>query len=366
MVRPAPKAPAPAPAPERLPRMVSRRYEVTQEIARGGCAVVLEARDVRLGRLVAIKMPKPGMSDDAAIERLTREARVAAGIHHPNVCTVTDAGWLDERSPFLVMERLYGETLGAYVTRLGRLDADEAVEICLQTLSGLHSAHALGVVHRDVKPDNIFLVHREGCAPIVKLLDFGLCRGVEASGNDEHTLTRVGTVVGTPEYMAPEQASGVRSFDARIDVWAVGVVLYEILTGTRAFVAENVSAVLNAVLAKSLPSLRRLRPELPVELEQVLAKAMDRDPRRRYRTALEMQAALQKVRMKLARTSSVYAHGDADATELRREAPRRPLAKDSRLASHGAAHVQRPASPHEAWAPEQELPTRLMASSYRR
>lgn len=326
--------------------------------------MVLEARDVRLGRLVAIKMPKPGMSDDAAVERLTREARVAAGIDHPNVCTVTDAGWLDERSPFLVMERLYGETLGAYVTRLGRLDADEAVEIRLQTLSGLHAAHVLGVVHRDVKPDNIYLVHREGCAPIVKLLDFGLCRGVEASGNDEHTLTRVGTVVGTPEYMAPEQASGVRSFDARIDVWAVGVVLYEILTGTRAFVAENVSAVLNAVLAKSLPAARSA--ELPSELEQVLAKAMDRDPRRRYRTALEMQAALQRVRLKLARSPSGVSHVDPDATELRREAPRRPLAKDSRLALNGAPPLPRPPSPQEAWAPDQELPTRLMASSYRR
>ncbi len=330
MVRPAPKASA---QEARLPRVIARRYEVTQEIARGGCAVVLEARDMRLGRLVAIKMPKPGMHDDSATERLTREARVAAGIHHPNVCTVTDAGWLDERNPFLVMERLYGETLGAYVSRIGRLDADEAIEICLQTLSGLHASHMLGVVHRDVKPDNIYLVHREGCAPIVKLLDFGLCRGVEASGNDEHTLTRVGTVVGTPEYMAPEQASGVRSFDARIDVWAVGVVLYEVLTGTRAFVAENVSAVLNAVLAKSLPSLRRLRPELPPELEQVLAKAMDRDPRRRYRSALEMQAALLRVRAKLARTSSVVLRADHEPEE---------------------------------WVPEQELPTRLMAPSHHR
>jgi serine/threonine protein kinase len=332
MVRPAPKTPAAAP---RLPRVIAKRYEVTQEIARGGCAVVLEARDVRLGRLVAIKMPKPGMVDDSAVERLTREARVAASVHHPNVCSVTDAGWLDEHSPYLVLERLYGETLGAYVARLGHLDADEAIEICIQTLSALHSAHVLGVVHRDVKPDNIFLVHREGCAPIVKLLDFGLCRGAEsASVNDELTLTRVGTVVGTPEYMSPEQASGVRAFDARIDVWAVGVVLYEILTGTRAFVAENVSAVLSAVLSKSLPSLRRLRPELPSELEQVLAKAMDRDPRRRYRSGLEMQGALLRVRSKVSRTSSVVLRAEDEEAE--------------------------------AWAPEQELPTRQMASTYRR
>jgi serine/threonine protein kinase len=134
--------------------------------------------------------------------------------------------------------------------------------------------------------------------------------------------------------MAPEQASGFRSFDARIDVWAVGVVLYEILTGTRAFVAENVSAVLSAVLGKSLPSLRRLRPELPPELEQVLAKAMDRDPRRRYRSGLEMQGALLRVRSKVARTSSVVLRADDEEAA--------------------------------AWAPEQELPTRQMASTYRR
>lgn len=296
----------------RIPRVIARRYEVTQEIARGGCAVVLEARDSRLGRTVAMKMPKPGTYDESAAERLTREARVAASIQHPNVCSVTDAGWVEEGKPYIVMERLYGETLSAYVRRVGKLQGDEAVDIAIQTLSGLGGAHAMGVVHRDVKPDNVFLVHREGCAPVVKLLDFGLCRGLEATGSED-TLTRAGTVVGTPEYMAPEQASGLRTFDARIDVWAVGVVLYEVLTGTRAFVAENVSAVLSAVLTKSLPSLRRLRPDLPPELEQVIARAMDRDARRRFRSALELQTALSRVRGKLpASRSSVVLRAASD------------------------------------------------------
>lgn len=285
-----------------LPAVIGRRYEIGEEIARGGCAVVVEARDLRVGRYVAIKLPKPGSFDEAAVARLTREAQVAAAIHHPNVCAVTDAGWLDDGNPFLVMERLYGETLGSYVTRAGRLEAEEAIEIGLQTLAGLSAAHAMGVVHRDVKPDNVFLVYRHGCAPVAKLLDFGLCCRVQAGAAEDVTLTRAGTVVGTPEYMAPEQASGFRDFDARIDLYAVGVVLYEVLTGTRAFVAEHVSAVLASVLAKRLPSLRQLRPDLPDSLERVVARAMSRDPRARYRTAVEFQRDLLEVQARLPRT----------------------------------------------------------------
>jgi eukaryotic-like serine/threonine-protein kinase len=248
-----------------------------------------------------MKLPRPGTFDDAAVARLTREAQVGASIHHPNVCAVTDAGWLDDGSPFLVMERLYGETLGAYVSRLGPLDAEVAIDIALQVLAGLSAAHAVGVVHRDVKPDNVFLVHRHGCPPLAKLLDFGLCCRAGAR-REEVALTRAGTVVGTPEYMSPEQASGWRAFDARTDLYAVGVILYECLTGARAFVADDVSEVLTSVLAKSLPPLRTLRRDLPTSLDGVVARAMCRDPRARYRDAIELQRALLDVRDELPRS----------------------------------------------------------------
>ena len=114
--------------------------------------------------------------DRAAAARFEREARVAGAIHHPNVCAVTDAGTLEDGSPFLVMERLYGETLRAHFGRMGRLDPDEAIELAVQMLSGLEAAHALGIVHRDMKPENVFIVRRKGCLPLVKLLDFGMCR----------------------------------------------------------------------------------------------------------------------------------------------------------------------------------------------
>lgn len=275
------------------------RYEIVREIGRGGCAAVYEARDRTLDRLVAIKVLQSTGSDAASSERLSREARVAAAIHHPNVCAVTDAGRLADGRPFLVMERLYGETLRDYVARVGRIDPEELIDITLQILSGLEAVHALGVVHRDVKPDNVFLVLRSGCTPHVKLLDFGLCRRATVSKLDDRTLTRAGTVVGTPEYMAPEQVSGTRDFDARIDLYAVGVVMWEALTGRRAFAADDVRQVLVSVLAKPLPSVSSLRPDVPPSLERIISRAVERNPRARYWNAADFQADLSEARLKI-------------------------------------------------------------------
>jgi serine/threonine-protein kinase len=207
--------------------LLVNRYQLLEEVARGGCGAVYEARDLHTDSIVAIKILQANTLDRAAAARFAREARVASSIHHPNVCTVTDSGTLEDGSPFLVMDRLHGETLRAYVARMGRLDPEEAIELSVQMLSGLEAAHALGIIHRDMKPENVFIVRPEGTLPIVKLLDFGMCRRQSGQPMDDRTLTRVGTVVGTPEYMAPEQASGRRDFDQRIDLYAVGVMLYE-------------------------------------------------------------------------------------------------------------------------------------------
>ena len=263
-----------------------------------------EAHDLHLDRLVAIKILQPGGFDAASRARFEREARVAAAIHHPNVCAVTDSGVLDTGSPFLVMERLHGETLRAYVARMGRLDAEEAIEFAVQMLSGLEAAHALNIVHRDMKPENVFLTRPDGTLPLVKLLDFGMCRRQSfeiALSSDDRSLTRAGTVVGTPEYMAPEQASGRRKFDARIDLYAVGVMLYETLTGTRAFTGADPRAVLVSVLARQLPSVRSTRPELPVAVDRIVARAVERDPRARYGSTGEFQHDLLQARTTLRR-----------------------------------------------------------------
>ena len=268
--------------------------------------MVVEARDHRLDRMVAIKILKEKNVDGSARERFLREARVAAAIHHPNVCSVTDGGLLADGRPFLVMERLWGETLRATLRRHLQLDPHIAIDLGVQMLSGLEAVHALGFVHRDLKPDNVFLVQRNGCMPIVKLLDFGMCRraeSVEEPAFGDDTLTRAGTVVGTPEYMAPEQAGGQRSFDARIDVYAVGLLLHEALSGERSFIGTDPRAILISVLTKRVPPLSAYRPDLPPAIERVIARAMERDPGARYGTAREFQAALLGAKKQLDRKS---------------------------------------------------------------
>ncbi len=300
-VRHEPVAPSPEP-----PRVIGGRYLVHREIGRGGCASVYEAVDSRLGRPVAIKIARPAASDVSAAARLAREARAAGAVSHPNVCGVSDAGTLEDGRTFLVMERLHGETLTSCLMRTGSLDAEEAIDIALQLLSALDAAHRMGIVHRDVKPDNVFLVPRSGCSPTVKLLDFGLCRINAPELADDVNLTHAGQVVGTPEYMAPEQVYGSRAFDGRIDVYAVGVILYEMLTGRRAFSGKDVRAVVLAVLAKPPPPLRTVRPDLPLSLDRIVARAMDRERNFRYRNAGELQADLLEAKHSLARASAPH------------------------------------------------------------
>ena len=273
-------------------QVLADRYVLRGELGRGGCAVVYEAHDTRLSRLVALKMVKSTARDAQANARLAREARAGAAIHHPNVCGLSDAGYLPDGRPYLVMERLIGETLTSCLRRTGNLSAEHAVDLALQLLSALDAAHQIGIVHRDVKPDNVFLVPRAGCTPLVKLLDFGMCRRAATPSRDDMTLTRAGQVVGTPEYMSPEQVSGKRSFDARIDLYAVGVILYEALSGQRAFPGKDAREVVVSVLVKSLPPLRHVRPDIPSTLERVVSRAMERDANGRYSTAAEFQADL--------------------------------------------------------------------------
>jgi eukaryotic-like serine/threonine-protein kinase len=285
---------------EKSHRLIAGRYEILGEVARGGCGAVYEAHDLVAGRLVAIKILQPSGLDRASLARFAREARVAAAIHHPNVCSVVDSGTLADGSPFLAMERLYGETLRQHIARVRALEPEPAIELAVQLLSGLDAAHELGIVHRDVKPENVFLVtSQKGSLPLVKILDFGMCRvgaprrqppkRPDADFVDDKTLTRAGTVVGTPEYMAPEQASGRRQFDLRIDLYAVGVLLYEALTGTRAFYGADPRAVLVNVLARQIPPVRAVRPDLPIALDRIVARAIERDPRARYASATEFQ-----------------------------------------------------------------------------
>jgi serine/threonine-protein kinase len=212
---------------------------------------------------------------------------------------VLDVGESDEGVPFLVMERLFGDSLRVSVARAGRLGILEAVSVGIQLLCALDAVHAAGIVHRDVKPDNVVLVARGGCDPLVKLFDFGLCRRTAFRHSGEETMTCEGALVGTPEYMAPEQVLGSASLDIRVDVYAVGVVLYEALTGDRAFFSRNLREILSGVMNKRIPPLRHVRPEAPASLDAAIRRAMEREPGRRYRSAAAFQAKLIEIRAEL-------------------------------------------------------------------
>jgi serine/threonine protein kinase len=269
-------------------------------LGEGGMGTVFEAEHITLGRSVAIKvLHSAHATKKDSIRRFQQEARAAGAIGHPNICGVIDLGTLDDGSPYIVMERLLGETLADRVASEGGLPFEDVIDILIQVLSGLVAAHEQQIVHRDIKPENIFLTRRVGCPPLVKLLDFGVSKMTGRGGAvraEDLALTRTGMVMGTPFYMAPEQARGERDLDARVDLYACGVILYEALTGRRPFTAANYNALLVQILTASPRPAIELRPALPPGFGAVIDKAMARRREDRYATASDFQRDLQALR----------------------------------------------------------------------
>jgi serine/threonine protein kinase len=267
---------------------IGGRYRVRGVLGEGGMGTVYDAEHLGLSRQVAIKVLSPTQAKKrVAVKRFQQEARAAGAIGHPNICEVYDLGLLDDASPYLVMEKLVGQTLAERIGKEGGLPFDEVVDVIVQVLSGLVAAHEKGIVHRDIKPENIFLARRVGCPPIVKLLDFGVSKMMPEfqTGEDALDLTRTGMVMGTPYYMSPEQARGERNLDGRVDVYACGVVMYEALAGKRPFLAPNYNALLLAIINTLPRPLRELRPKTPPELEAIIMKAMARNRNDRFASA---------------------------------------------------------------------------------
>jgi serine/threonine-protein kinase len=313
---PPPPTPPPPPPPQQVTpnaatdrsgkrelvgRTLSGKYRIKSVLGEGGMGTVYEGEHVAIGRAVAVKVLHPNQARKKdAVRRFHQEARAAGAIGHPNICEVYDFGTLDDGSPYLVMEKLVGETLADRIASEGGLPFDDVIDILIQVLSGLVAAHEKGVVHRDIKPENIFLTKRVGCPPVAKLLDFGVSKMVSPllSGEREEDLdlTRTGMVMGTPYYMSPEQARGDRNLDARVDLWACGVIMYEALTGRRPYQAANYNALLLQILTTSPRSARELRPALPASFDAVIEKAMARSRDERYGTAAAFQRDLQQLR----------------------------------------------------------------------
>ncbi|MBX3228373.1 MAG: serine/threonine protein kinase [Labilithrix sp.] len=288
---------ADAPSPGREPtreqeeligKTINGRYQIKGILGEGGMGTVYDAEHLGLSRQVAVKVLSPSQAKKrVAVKRFQQEARAAGGIGHPNICEVYDLGQLEDGSPFLVMERLGGQTLADRIGKEGGLPYGDVVEIMSQVLSGLVAAHEKGIIHRDIKPENIFLARRVGAQPIIKLLDFGVSKMLPEfqTSEDALDLTRTGMVMGTPYYMSPEQARGERNLDGRVDVYACGVVLYEAIAGKRPFLAPNYNALLLAIINNSPRPLRDYRPNIPPELEIIIARAMAKSRADRYESA---------------------------------------------------------------------------------
>jgi len=272
--------------PPRLPTgLIAGKYRLGRMIGSGAFGRVHEAENVALRRVVAMKI-LTSTSPDAA-RRMRREARVLAGLHHANICDVYDVGELDDGRPFIVLERLRGETLAARLARERRLSLEKVVQIFTQVLSALQAAHGAGVIHRDLKPANVFLAEEVGCPPIVKLVDFGLAKDLL----DEGSSTALGTRCGSPSHMSPEQLRG-DPLDGRSDLFAVGIMLFESLAGGHPFYASTIVEIATRILRAPAPSLRRARPSLPGWIEEVVLGALQKEPEWRFDSAAQMQRAL--------------------------------------------------------------------------
>ncbi len=261
-------------------------YRITREIGRGGMAVVYEAYQPSLSRTVAIKvLPQQLTFDRDFVARFLQEARNAAQLSHPNIVPIYDVGQQDGWY-YIVMQHLAGEPLNAIIMREGRLPLARATKIIEQVASALDYAHARGVIHRDIKPANIIV----GPGDVATLTDFGLAKAAEAAA-----LTRSGSIVGTPEYMSPEQAQGAPATPAS-DRYALGIVLYQMLAGRPPFFADTTPSLLFKQVYEPPPSLRPLAPDLPAGIDAILAMALAKKPAERYASAQEMVAALSTLR----------------------------------------------------------------------
>jgi eukaryotic-like serine/threonine-protein kinase len=269
--------------------VVGGKYRLEEAIGRGGMASVWRATHTTLETPVAVKFLEMfGSSRNQMATRFLREAKLAGVLRHRNVVHILDYGVMPDGQPFMVMELLEGTSLADRFDHGPPMTDLELFDIAALVLSGLGAVHAAGIVHRDVKPDNIFLV-RDADGVYPKLLDFGISRGVE--GPDER-VTRTGAVIGTPLYMSPEQARGMKDLDQRADLWSVGMILWEGLTGTLPFMSENMGDVLIRVATEDAPSVKVSRPDLPDPVVDVVARAIKRDRNQRFADAREMREAV--------------------------------------------------------------------------
>jgi tRNA A-37 threonylcarbamoyl transferase component Bud32 len=279
--------PSEKPLPTRLAEALGTAYTIEGEIGRGGMGVVYRARDERLQRRVAIKVLPPELAFQQDIrERFTREAQTAARLSHPHIVPIHSVGE-GQGLVYFVMGYVDGESVAARIRRRGQLPVEEARRIMKETADALSAAHSLSVIHRDIKPDNILL---EGTRGRVMVTDFGIAKALSSSGA---TLTGIGVAIGTPAFMSPEQAAGERDIDGRSDLYSLGIVTYQMLTGELPFNAPSVAGILMKQITEAAPDLRRKRQDIPEDLALAVARCLEKDPQNRWPTADALRRGLE-------------------------------------------------------------------------
>jgi serine/threonine-protein kinase len=270
--------------------ILAGKYKVERVLGVGGMGVVVAARHMQLDQKVALKFLLPhSLLKSTVVARFEREARAAVRLRSEHVARVIDVGTMESTAPYIVMEFLEGKDLGDLIEQGGPLPVAVAVDYLLQACEAVAEAHSLGIVHRDLKPRNLFLTTRVDGRPLVKVLDFGISK---VTGGDDLSLTSTAEIVGSPNYMSPEQLRAARLADARSDIWALGAILYELLTGYVPFQAETLTQLCTMVLQDPPRPLHDLRADVPVGVINVIEHCLEKDPERRFQHVGELAQAL--------------------------------------------------------------------------
>ena len=300
-------------------QVIGGRYHVDAILGQGGMGVVFAATHQMMRKPVAIKVLRGELSqDEEMVARFEREAQAAGSIDHPNVCSATDFGRLEDGSLYLVMEYLEGRTLSDVLCLRERLDPLHAVRIVDQILSVLEIAHAKGIVHRDLKPDNIMLVPFDGRDDLVKVMDFGIA-SIHPKDGEDVRLTRAGVVYGTPTYMSTEQIIGKPDIDGRADIYAVGAMLHEMITGSPPYDGESATVLLSNHLTAPIPSLDEdpgVRASLPVGLSEIVSTCLAKEREDRFASVALLRAEIARVMTPVVPDASVSASAALTASAI--------------------------------------------------
>jgi serine/threonine-protein kinase len=305
--------------------VIAGKYRVDRVLGVGGMGVVVAAYHMQLDERVALKFLLPeAMKSAETVARFAREARAAVKIKSEHVARVTDVGQLESGLPYMVMEYLDGCDLSAWLRQHGPLPVEQAVEFVLQACIAVADAHAMGIVHRDLKPENLFCVRRSDGQLTIKVLDFGISKMTDRLGQGGPSFTRTTAVMGTPLYMSPEQIRSSRDVTAQSDLWALGMILFELLAGRPAFQAETMMELAVKVTNDPAPSLHAVRPDVPQALAAVIGRCLEKIPARRYVNVAELAVALLPFAPATGRTSVLRVSGIIDGAGLSARAPEAP------------------------------------------